>query len=179
MNLIGITGKARSGKDTAAKVLIEQRGLIKYSFADPMKEGVKVMLGLTDEHVNGDLKEQVIPELGVSPRRILQTLGTEWGRDIIRSDLWVVLAQQKWEAIKAATEETFHGGMIVPDVRFEDEAAFIRDNGGLLIHIERKGAQEIEGHVSEAGVEWRKGDARINNSGTLADLKRWVLWAVK
>ena len=179
MKLIGITGKARSGKDTAARVLIEQRGLINYSFADPMKEGVKVMFGLTEEHVNGELKEQVIPEIGVSPRRILQTLGTEWGRDIIRSDLWVLLAQQKWEAIKAATEGTFHGGMIVPDVRFEDEAAFIRDNGGLLIHIERKAAQEIEGHVSEAGVEWRKGDTRINNSGTLADLKRWVLWATK
>lgn len=179
MKLIGITGKARSGKDTAAKVLIEQRGLIKYSFADPMKDGVKAMFGLTDEHVNGNLKEEVIPHLGVSPRRILQTLGTEWGRGMIRSDLWVSLAQQKWEVIQAATDDTFHGGMIVPDVRFEDEAAFIRENGGTLIHIIREDAQEIEGHVSEAGVEWRQGDTRIRNNCSLAAFRQCVLWAVK
>ncbi|ARM83971.1 deoxynucleotide monophosphate kinase family protein [Marinobacter salarius] len=179
MRLIGVTGKARSGKDTVAKALIERFGLVKYSFADPMKEGVKVMFGLSEDHVNGDLKEQVIPSIGVSPRRILQTLGTEWGRDIIRNDLWVVLAQKKWEAVKQATDETFHGGMIVPDVRFEDEAEFIRSNGGTLIHIERDAAQEIEGHISEAGVKWQKGDARVKNNGTLTDLKRWVTWAMK
>lgn len=172
MRLIGITGKARSGKDTAASYLAEKHGLIRYSFANPMKEAVKVMFGLTEDHVNGDLKETVIPWLGVSPRRILQTLGTEWGRDTIRNDLWVVLAQRQWEIISVATEHTFHGGMIIPDVRFEDEAAFIRENGGTLVHIQREGAQQIEAHKSEAGVEFRLGDWLIKNNGSIQELHK-------
>ena len=170
MRLIGITGRARSGKDTAAGYLSHQHGLVRYSFADPMKAAAKAMFGLTEDHVNGHLKETVIPWLGVSPRRILQTLGTEWGRETVRNDLWVVLAQRQWEIISVATEQTFHGGMIVPDVRFEDEAAFIRENGGTLIHIQREDAQQIEAHKSEAGVELRFGDWLIKNDGAIADL---------
>ena len=170
MRLIGIAGKARSGKDTAASYLTRKYGLVKHSFADPMKDGVKAMFGLTDEHVNGDLKEDLIPWLGVSTRRILQTLGTEWGREMIRPDLWVLLAQRKWDRVRWATEDTFHGGMIVPDIRFEEEAEFIRRNGGLVIHLFRDELQAIEAHKSEAGVRFLDGDWIVENNGTIEDL---------
>ena len=170
MKLIGITGKARSGKDTAASYLAHKHGLIRYSFATPMKAAIKAMLGLSDRHMDGDLKEAEIPWLGVSPRRIMQTLGTEWGRETIREDLWVVLAQRQWDQVSNPTEDTFHTGMIVPDVRFEDEADFIRRNGGVVIHIKRDAAAQIESHKSEAGVRVCAGDLVIANNGTLADL---------
>lgn len=176
MRLIGVAGKARSGKDTAARFLIEEFGLVKYSFADPIKEAVKAMFGLTDEHVNGRLKETPLPYIGESPRRIMQTLGTEWGRDMIRPDLWVMLAQQQWRSVQECAERTFNGGMIVPDVRFEDEAEFIRSNGGLLIHIVRPDAPQIAGHVSEAGVNVdHSRDVVIRNDGDLDDLKAGVI----
>jgi len=168
MILIGVTGKARSGKDTVAKMLIEDLELMKYSFADPMKEAARVMFGLTDEHVNGDLKETVIPELGVSPRHILQTLGTDWVRDMIR--LWVVLAQRRLDAIRELGPASFCNGLIVPDVRFEDEAMFIHDNGGILIHVVRDGAPKVEAHRSENGIEFQEGDILIDNNGSLEDL---------
>lgn len=172
MKLIGITGKARSGKDTAASYLAHKLGLIQYSFATPMKTAIKAMLGLSDEHMDGDLKDAKIPWLGVSPRRIMQTLGTEWGRETIREDLWVVLAHRQWDQINSPAEDTFHTGMIVPDVRFEDEADFIRRNGGLMIHIKRDAAARVEHHKSEAGVRVCAGDLVIANNGTVNDLYR-------
>ncbi|WP_375191817.1 deoxynucleotide monophosphate kinase [Marinobacter sp.] len=172
MRLIGIAGKARSGKDTAAARLIEKHGLVKYSFADPLKAGIKTMFGLTEEHVNGSLKETVIPWLGTSPRKLMQTLGTEWGREIIRPDLWVLMAQRQWDQVSVATCDTFHGGMIVPDIRFEEEAGFIRRNGGLVIHLIRDELELVETHKSEAGVRFMDGDWLIENNGTIEDLHR-------
>lgn len=172
LKLIGIAGKARSGKDTAANYLAHKHGLIRYSFATPMKAAIKTMFGLTDRHVDGDLKETELPWLGVSPRRIMQTLGTEWARDTIRQDLWVLLAQREWQQMKEPTDDTFHAGMIIPDVRFEDEADFIRRNGGLVIHIERDSAPKIESHKSESGVQPVYGDPIILNNGSLDDLYR-------
>lgn len=171
MRLIGIAGKARSGKDTAAAYLVQKHGLVKYSFADPLKAGIRAMFGLTEEHVNGDLKETVIPWLGTSPRRLMQTLGTEWGREIVRPDLWVLLAQRQWDHLKLATDDTFHCGMIVPDIRFEDEADFIRRNGGLVIHLFRDDAQEVEKHKSESGVSFYPSrDLAVLNNGTIEEL---------
>lgn len=170
MRLIGIAGKARSGKDTAAAYLVEKHGLVKYSFADPLKSGIRAMFGLTEEHVNGDLKETVIPWLGTSPRRLMQTLGTEWGREIVRPDLWVLLAQRQWDHLKLATDDTFHCGMIVPDIRFEEEAEFIRRNGGQVIHLMRDELELVEAHKSEAGIRFQRGDWLIENNGTIEEL---------
>jgi dephospho-CoA kinase len=83
MILIGITGRARCGKDTAADYLSANIGFKKYSFAKPIKDAVKDMFGLTEDHVNGYLKEVVLPDICHSPRFLMQTLGTEWGRKIV------------------------------------------------------------------------------------------------
>lgn len=175
MRLIGIAGQAGSGKDAAAAYLVEKYGVTRYSFADPLKEGVKTMLGLTDEHVNGALKEKVVPELGVSPRRIMQTLGTEWGRDTIRHDLWVLLAEKRWRAMQGES----CGGMVIADIRFEDEADFVDRNGGLVVHLVRTDAVQVEAHQSEAGIRFRSGHAGIENNGSLADLHRQLDVAIE
>jgi len=174
MILIGITGKARSGKDTTADILSKRLGLIKYSFATPIKEAAKVMFGLTEEHVNGKLKEEVIPWLGVSPRRIMQTLGTDWGRDIIRGDIWVQIAKRRFEELSECLDNIFHCGMVIPDVRFENEADFVRENGGIVIHISRSSVQNVEQHRSEDGIEFKNGDIRIINDGSLEDLENTI-----
>lgn len=174
MILIGITGKARSGKDTTADILSKRFGLIKYSFATPIKEAAKVMFGLTEEHVNGEFKEDIIPWIGVSPRRIMQTLGTDWGRDIIRGDIWVQVAKRRFEGLSEYLDNTFHCGMVIPDVRFENEADFIRENGGAIIHVSRTNIQGVEQHRSESGIEFKKGDARVVNDGSLEDLENTI-----
>ena len=75
--LIGIIGKKQSGKDTIADYLVQNKGFIKYSYAFPLKNGAMEIFGFTKEQVYGDLKEVVDPEWGVTPRKVLQIMGTE------------------------------------------------------------------------------------------------------
>src|SRR4051812_49215672 len=124
--LIGLTGKARSGKDTVASFLIEQFAVRTLAFARPLKEGLKTMFHLTEEHVNGSLKETVIPEFGKSPRQMLQTLGTDWGRSLVADDIWLIVAKRN---IEQWLHE--HDDVAITDVRFDNEANMVRDMGGI------------------------------------------------
>lgn len=161
--LIGIAGRARSGKDTVANFIIAAIGGYRYSFADP----IRAMLAPLGVDMNDPYwqarKEDVIPALGVSPRRMMQTLGTEWGRNLISPDLWLVLAHQR--LLRNGP------GMVISDVRFENEAAWIRKHGGRIIHVIRPEAKAVEAHASEDGIEMLDTDVQLFNSGTLEELQ--------
>lgn len=161
--LIGIAGRARSGKDTVANFIVAAIGGYRYSFADP----IRAMLAPLGVDMNDPYwqarKEDVIPALGVSPRRMMQTLGTEWGRNLINPDLWLVMAHQR--LLRNGP------GMVISDVRFENEAAWIRKHGGRIIHVIRPEAKAVEAHASEDGIEMQDTDARLFNSGTLEELQ--------
>jgi len=164
--LIGIHGKARAGKDTVASFILSARGGYVYSFADPIRAMLKGIGVDMDEPYWQAHKEDVIEVLGASPRKLMQTLGTEWGRNLINPDLWLILAKQRLL--------NYGPGMIIPDVRFENEAAWVRSQGGTLIHVERPGSEKVAAHSSEAGVKFVEGDIKIVNGGTLEDLQRTV-----
>lgn len=156
MRLIGIAGKARSGKDTAAKYLLNKLGADWYSasFADPMKE----MLNVIGVDTGDNFKDLPVNQYGVSTRHMLQTLGTEWGRNLIDSDFWVdVFANMN-----------AYQCVVVPDVRFENEADLIREFG-VLICIEGRGGIDGE-HISERKLQYDDRDIYIDNRGTLLDL---------
>jgi len=156
MRLIGIAGKARSGKDTAASYLLNKLGgdWSTASFADPMK----AMLNAIDVDTSDEAKDLPSNQYGVSTRHMLQTLGTEWGRDGIGSNFWIdVFARSNAGQC-----------VIVPDVRFENEAELIRKHG-VLIHIKGRGG--IGGnHVSEQTLNVKPSDIVITNNGTLSEL---------
>ena len=85
--IIGLCGKKGSGKDATGKILIEIYGFTKYSFADPLKRGVKEMFGFTDEQCWGEqsIKEKVDERWGISPRVALQIIGTDFLREQLPS----------------------------------------------------------------------------------------------
>lgn len=157
MRLIGIAGQARSGKDTlAGYLLFNLIGWTHSSFADPLK----AMLTVIGVDCSDDAKAVVDDVFGVTPRHMMQTLGTEWGRHMINGDIWV----------KVFARLNAGKCVIVPDVRFENEAALVREHG-VLIHLTGRGG--IEGnHVSENPIEFKEGDIVIDNSGSL-DFLRW------
>lgn len=165
--LIGIHGRARSGKDTLCQFLISYHGGYRYGLADPLKAMLLAGFGIDMSDPYWETrKEEVIPALGKSPRQLLQTLGTEWGRTCVRDDVWLILAQD------ALVREG--PGMIIPDIRFQNEADWIRKLGGRLIHISRKSAAPVASHSSEAGVDVQGGDIVLTNDGTLEDLQQTV-----
>lgn len=156
MRLIGIAGKARSGKDTAAKYLLNKLGGEWYiaSFADPMK----AMLNAIDIDCSDEAKDLSINQYGLSTRRMLQTLGTEWGRDRNGNNFW----------LDVFSRSNAGQCVIVPDVRFENEADLIREHG-LLICIEGRGG--IEGdHASERKLDFNEDDIFVDNRGSLSEL---------
>lgn len=165
--IIGIAGRARTGKDTVASLIHTQLGGYRYSFADPIRAMMRAGfdIDMSDPYWQKN-KENPVAALGKSPREMMQTLGTEWGRDMVSDDVWLVLAAAK--LIK-------HGpGMIIPDVRFENEAAWIRHRGGTILHVTRKDAEPVAAHSSETPIKMIPGEIEVRNNGTLADLQSQV-----
>lgn len=159
--IIGIAGRAHSGKDTVADFLVEHFGFVKQPMASPLKEAAKVIFLLTDEQVYGSLKEVVDPRWNMTPRRILQLLGTDAVKPTFGRDLWA-------RHFRLAAENLVTQGqtrIVVPDIRHsgydEDpdmEALNIHAMGGTVWHLIRDHAsplsEEAQQHTSEKGVRF-------------------------
>lgn len=143
--LIGFSGFIGSGKTEATKHLIQRHGFIRVRFAGPLKDMMRA-LGLSDAEVDGELKETPSALLGgKTPRYAMQTLGTEWGRNLIHSDLWTDAAM---EQVRGHMDMGV--SVAVDDVRFPNEVESIRAAGGKVIRITRAGVgPKPGGHVSE------------------------------
>lgn len=172
--VVGVTGFARSGKDTVADYIIDNdKDLLKYSFANPLKNAVSSLFNIPREELDGDNREVKLPEWGLSIREILQLFGTESMRNVFGEDFWIKKAQH---AVDSALGDNSTFGIIISDVRFENEAQFCRDNG-ILIHVSRSGADGnvgVSGHASEGGIQIDTSDYIIENNSSLEDLYKRV-----
>lgn len=99
-------------------------------------------------------------------RRLWQVLGTDCGRCLIDENIWLnTLAHNLSD----------DQNIVVPDVRFDNEAQFIRDHGGEVWLIKRPGLENTDTHASEKGVSSDLIDVTFLNCSTLADLESSVL----
>ena len=167
MRLVGLVGAAGCGKSTVAEILTAF-GYSRLKFSQPLKDMLK-SLGLTDEHTEGKLKEVPCDLLsGRTPRHAMQTLGTEWARDIMGKDFWLNIWRHK-----VSTQKYYMNKVVAEDCRFVNEANLIKSLGGELWVIKRPG-YELNGHSSETEMESIKGDYTIHNHGNEADLKMMI-----
>ena len=178
--IIGLTGFAGTGKDTV-RTILEEHGFYGMAFADPIRDMLREMLtnnGISDAYMDDrNLKEAIIPELGVSYRHMAQTLGTEWGRSL-KSDFWLKLAGAHMADVQDSTCAT-QLKFVLSDVRFTNEADWVRERGGMIWHIQRSAATPVRPHVSESEVAYITSGLIIYNNGTLADLRYAVEQALK
>lgn len=181
MKLIGLAGRAGAGKDTVAGILSAHHDFARLAFAEPLKQ--MLMAGLRELGVSRELlsdaaaKERPIESLGKSPRQLMQTLGTEWGRQMINEDLWVLLAERALVQYRK-----FASGLVLTDVRYENEAHLVRRHGGSVWLIRRAlpaNVRALGAHSSEAGVQIvpEVDSLLLNDAGTeqLADEVRAAL----
>ena len=139
--IIGITGYKGSGKTSGAEHL-HQVGFTRVRFAGILKQMLRV-LGCEEQDVDGDFKE--IPSALLcdkTPRFAMQTLGTEWGRQMIGDDIWVNAWRKRVESYGD------HTPIVVDDLRFENEAQAVLALGGFLIWVRRPGHNPTD-HASE------------------------------
>ena len=174
--LIGIYSPApQSGKTLTATVLAH-RGYQPVSFAEPLKRMmVEFLMSFgyeKDEAVKLSWvdKAVVIPDLNVSCRYLLQTLGTDWGRNLVCDDVWI----RAWKA-----RASIFNKVIVDDVRFPNEADAVKDLGGELWKIVRPSAGHDWSHISEGALDdCDKFDRIIENTGTLEEFRAKIDLAI-
>lgn len=173
-NLVGLTGKAGSGKDTAALGLTQHHTM---KFAEGVYDGVWALnpwISAKDTHHWGRYEfsklQDIVSRAGWDKakenpevRRLLQVYGTEAGRDIHGPDCWINAWKRKYA--------TMTDNVVVTDVRFPNEADAIKELGGIIIEImgpPRRGGVDST-HASEAGIG-RRADATLVNEGTIEEL---------
>ena len=160
--LIGVCGKAGAGKDTVGKYLVSNYGYQSYAFASGMRRAVEAMFDIPLSTLEDrKKKEEVVPWIGLSPRRLMQLLGTEYGRNLVHEDIWIRHMIRRWELLPDNC-----AGMVITDVRFDNEASAVTQLGGTLVEIVREtDAPVLPAHASEAGVHKRFNRTTIRNEG--------------
>lgn len=138
--IIGIVGFAGSGKGTVGDILIRDYDFHRLSFADGVKDAVAAIFGWPRHLLEGDTSEsrdfREAPDAWwskkfgyeVTPRFMLQKMGTEAGRDVFHDQVWVHALARKAEQYK---------NVVIPDVRFPNEIDYIKDAGGFVIRVVR------------------------------------------
>lgn len=203
MKIIGISGKAQHGKDTLAAaingLLFISYRLSRRAFADSLKEDAFDILvhdmrraGAFDRVWLEEGKEGPIapidfinrmkshPVYGPTMRTFLQVYGATQRE--AQPDYWI----KRLQAWAAMHEEAMGGlcarpntplrfnGLIIPDVRYQNEANWIRAQGGLVVRVTRRNedgsyfqnslSHEARAHPSETDLDaYPDFDAYVEN----------------
>lgn len=172
--IIGLSGYARSGKDTVAELLCLNYAFRRISFADPMREAILTLnpkidsithVGHYVEDYGWDMAKQN-PEI----RRLLQVFGTEVGRKMFGDDVWINMA---FKSIQPDER------IVVADVRFPNEAEAIKAKGGTVIRVNRHNHSAVNAHKSEISMDNYMFDHVLYNDGTIDDLAENVFMLMR
>jgi|TARA_R110000822_G_scaffold1158_2_gene5201 hypothetical protein len=125
--IIGITGKARSGKDTIGDHLEESLGFTKVSLAEPIKRVVKDVFQLTDFQTYDEVEREKPLEHWPdwTPRKLFQFVGTESFRELIDPQIWI---KSLWVRIQNDLKDDPNTHFVITDLRFPDELDFLTKN---------------------------------------------------
>jgi len=176
--VIGLSGYARSGKDTVAKILIEQFGYKRIAFADAIRDAMYELNPIvTGSPRAGHVHlADYVDELGWEEaknhpevRRLLQVFGTEVGRKYFGENVWVE---------KALGNAEPGDKIVVTDVRFPDEAREIKNLFGEVWRIDRPSIVAANDHISENALDNWVFDEVIDNSNDLQMLEYRIKEAV-
>jgi len=157
--IIGLCGRKGCGKSSVAKAG-EPYGYNTMSFADPLRDMLNA-LGIPKDMLN----DPKLKESGTNwvfgyktPRQLLQSLGTAWGRECVSQTIWI-----------DHLIERFRGdgmdNVIIDDVRFNNEAEAIQEEGGVIVEVVRDESfyADRDPHPSEQGIAEHLIDYQFKN----------------
>ncbi len=174
--LVGLTGYAGAGKDTAARFLTDTAGFRRVAFADKVRElayaqnprvGHSGSLRSVIDHFGWDTAKRAYPEV----RLLLQNVG-QAHREVFGEDFWVDRVLPVYRGV--ALDEVFRRRrIVVTDVRYPNEVRRVHDLGGIVIRVEREGVGPVNGHESERYVSGADFTVR-NVEGAPAAMQREI-----
>lgn len=155
--IIGLCGRARSGKDTIGRYMEQRYGYATYAFASNLKRIVADIFMLSDDQVNGDGKDEVDVRYDMTPRKMLQHVGTDGFRALV-PDVWLRRAEKDIREL-----ESRFNGVLVTDTRFGNEASNLRERFSGELWMVRRPNQPVSnaidyGHVSETELAGKPSD---------------------
>ena len=159
--IIGLAGPIGSGKDTMANYLVTHFQAHRLKFADTLY----AMAGAFDSNIHPDMPhkakdEYVLNNVALGTRRnFLEKLGTEFGRDQIATNIWVLKIDHEISKLKFLLGDSVN--IVISDVRFPNEAKYIRDNGGHIVHLKPNWECAKTGHASDSGLPYVDGDSYL------------------
>ena len=169
--IVGIFADSmRAGKSTVTEEFIKI-GYKPLKFAGILKKMLVVFLeenGVESpwDYIEGDKRNIYIPNINVTARKLMQTLGTEWGRDCIFDDIWVNSVINKIHADKGTK-------YVIDDLRFNNEYTALQGIGAWFIKVEREiYTVEHTNHRSEGELYGAKAHFTIHNNRELSDLQK-------
>ena len=141
-----------------------------------------------------------IEKVEMTPRLMLQLLGTECGRNIIHPDIWVNSLMAEYKSKLSSNNPVddldweprfIYPNWIITDTRFENELKAVKDREGITIRVNRIIFREqtteigkiftvvqpevdkllgIQEHSSETALDNADFDYVIDNNGTISEL---------
>ena len=192
--IIAISGLIGSGKDTVADYLVNLHEFRRESFAGNLKNAMCEIFGWDREMLEGrskssrEWREQVdewwakrlnMPHL--TPRWILQHVGTDVIRGHFHDDMWLASLENK---LRKTDDD-----IVISDVRFKNEVKMLKDLGAVCVEVTRgdrpgwyqhaidgeiKKLETLKVHRSEYDWIGTEFDAVIDNNGTLDELYKQV-----
>lgn len=193
IRIIGVSGKIGSGKDTFAELLAKQlpNRVERCALADNLRLITEIITGvkMTLTHKKGqpfynevynytqEQKNIYLPQYNKTIGESLQKIGTELFRDTFDKDIWVKSLFND-ELYKKLEDGRI---IVIPDVRFVNEADYILSQGGYLIRLEgdplkvRENSTRDLNHVSEINLDGYKDFTKvIYNDKGIEDLNQKV-----
>ena len=192
--IIAISGLIGSGKDTVADYLVNLHEFRRESFAGNLKNAMCEIFGWDREMLEGrskssrEWREQVdewwakrldMPHL--TPRWILQHVGTDVIRGHFHDDMWLASLENK---LRKTDDD-----IIISDVRFKNEVKMLKSLGAVCVEVTRgerpawyqyaldgdtKKLETLKVHRSEYDWIGTDFDATLDNNGSLDDLYKQV-----
>ncbi len=179
MLLIGLTGNKYNGKSATASILCEKYNGVELAFADTLKKICSETYHVPLENFyDTNLKETVIPELGVTPRQLMQVIGMKFRAiceelpGITVKNPWIYNVEKQIQAF-ADVDQKENNLVIVSDVRFADEVAMIRKYNGIIVRVQRP-SQDVpprDEHISETSMNSFQPDYVMCNTSSIATLR--------
>jgi hypothetical protein len=170
--IIGLTGYAQSGKDTVAKILVDNYGYTRVAFADKIRDFLYEMNPMVD-NVAGEpifLKERVdrdgweVAKKNPHVRRALQNAGVS-ARKVFGEEFWID---------RSLVSILQNENTVITDVRFINEADVVKHQAGQVWRIKRLGVDAVNAHVSESQMDGYPVDQIFTNNGSIEDLELMI-----
>lgn len=166
VKLIALYGPQQVGKSTAAQSLVEHHNYTRVAFADPLYQMISALLGRDARDVPKNLPMDELE--GKTIREALQSLGTEWGRDLIGSELWVNTARRRITRLLGKGKK-----IVIDDCRFRNEYRALWHLSARFVRLSREDIPEQINIDHGSELEWQSFEPAVSIANPTDSAELW------